>query len=156
MAREGPYAAVTVCCQGMRRESGHWAGEGLGSGGWERGSLLATECHGCVRAFNGHRPHPASRKAGESQIAQWAYGALYRGLPYQVCSVSVDDVGLAHLARFAKIELIDGHLLSPGRCSGLLDLLLVGPSRGARQRFVLCQAVHPGPIQHPLLSHPRQ
>ena len=86
VAREGPYAAVTFCCQGMRRESGHWAGEGLGSGGWERGSLLATECHGCVRAFNGHRPHPASRKAGESQIAQWAYGALSRlALPGVFC-----------------------------------------------------------------------
>ena len=78
VAREGPYAAVTFCCQGMRRESGHWAGEGLGSGGWERGSLLATQCHGCVRAFNGHRPPPASRKAGETQMAQWAYGALSR------------------------------------------------------------------------------
>jgi len=78
VAREGPYAAVTFCCRGMRRESGHWAGEGLGSGGWERGSLLATECHGCVRAFNGHRPPPASRKAGETQMAQWAYGALSR------------------------------------------------------------------------------
>ena len=101
----------------------------------------------------GHIP-PRERQASR----RWHSGhmVLSRGLPYQVCSVSVDDVGLAHLARFAKIELIDGHLLSPGRCSGLPDLLLVGPSRGVRRRFVLCQVVHSGPIQHPLLSHPRQ
>ena len=101
----------------------------------------------------GHIP-PRERRA--SRRLHSGHMVLSRGLPYQVCSVSVDDVGLAHLARFAKIELIDGHLLSPGRCSGLPDLLLVGPSRGVRQPFVLCQAVHPGPIHHPLLSHPRQ
>ena len=28
VAREGPHAAVTFSCQGMRRESGHWVGGG--------------------------------------------------------------------------------------------------------------------------------
>jgi hypothetical protein len=28
VAREGPHAAVTFSCQGMRRESGRWAGGG--------------------------------------------------------------------------------------------------------------------------------
>ena len=66
---------------------------------------------------------------------------LTRGLPYQVCSVSVDDVGLAHLARFAKIELIDGHLLSPGRCSGLPDLSPVGQA-GVYASVLFCARLY--------------
>ena len=39
-----------------------------------------------MRAFNGHRPHPAWRKAGESQIAQWGSGAFSRlALPGVFC-----------------------------------------------------------------------
>ena len=131
------------------RERGKGAEGGREGASWQRS---VTGVCGPSTAI-GHIP-PRERRA--SRRLHSGHMVLSRGLPYQVCSVSVDDVGLAHLARFAKIELIDGHLLSPGRCSGLPELLLGGPSRGARQRFVLCQAVHPGPIHHPLLSHPRQ
>ena len=51
-------------------------GRGGGFGRWEIESLLATERHVCVRAFNGHRPPPASRKDGETQIAHGAYSRL--------------------------------------------------------------------------------
>ena len=60
-----------------------------------------------------------------------------------MCSLSV--AGLAHLARFAKIELIDGHMLSPGMCSGLSDFFLFEPSRGVRQCFVVGQVIHSAP-----------
>ena len=101
----------------------------------------------------GHIP-PGERRA--SRRLHSGHMVLSRGLPYQVCSVSVPRQSLDWhtLPDVAKIEMIDGHLLSPGRCSGLPDLLLVGPSRGVRQRFVLCQVVHSGPIQHPLCHAP--
>ena len=103
----------------MGRERGEGAEGGRDEASWQRS---VTGVCGPSTAIC-HIP-PRERRASR----RWHSGhmVLTRGLPYQVCSVSVDDVGLAHLARFAKIELIDGHLLSPGKCSGLPDLLVVG------------------------------
>ena len=83
------------------RERGKGTEGGREGASWQRS---VTGVCGPSTAI-GHIP-PRERRASR----RWHSGhmVLTRGLPYQVCSVSVDDVGLAHLARFAKIELKRG------------------------------------------------
>ena len=99
MAREVPYAAVSFCCLGMRWGGGHRAE-------WVREEIvgdrepLATEHHGCVRAFNGYRPPSRLEKGGHNAAGTWCILALC--LTRCVMYKSSDRIR-THLARFAKI-----------------------------------------------------
>ena len=88
VAREGPYTAVTFCCQGMRRESGHWGERGKGAEGRREGASWQRSVTGVCGPSTaiGHIP-PRERRA--SRRLHSGDLVLSRDLPYQVCSVSV-------------------------------------------------------------------
>ena len=74
-------------------------GEGQGGDCGER-EPLATEHHGCVRAFNGYRPPSRLEKGGRNAAGTWCILALC--LTRCVMYKSSDRIR-THLARFAKI-----------------------------------------------------
>ena len=83
----------------MRWENGHRAERGRERRVRER-ELLATEHHGCVRAFNGYRPPSRLEKGGHNAAGTWCILALC--LTRCVMYKSSDRIR-THLARFAKI-----------------------------------------------------
>ena len=75
VAREGPHAAVTFSCQGMRRESGHWGERGKGAEGRREGASWQRSVTGACGPSTaiGHLP-PRERRARR----RWHVGALSR------------------------------------------------------------------------------
>jgi hypothetical protein len=110
VAREGSYAAVSFCCQGMRWEGGHRAERGRERRVGER-KLLTTELHGCVRAFNGHRPPSCLEKGGQTADGTRCRLAccLTRCVLYQA-----SDRTRTHLARLPRC--LQWQKPSPGLC----------------------------------------
>ena len=89
----------------------------------------------------GHIP-PRERRA--SRRLHSGLMVLSRGLPYQVCSVSVGVIRWTGTPcqMLPRLQVVR------------IARFIFGWAHGVRQRFVLCQVVHPGPIQHPLCHAP--
>jgi hypothetical protein len=136
-------------CRSVASEVGGWP-----SGGAE-GAREGASGNGAPRdwsrAFNGHRPPSRLEIGGRNTDGTWCLHAfcLTRCVLYQ----SLDRIR-THLARFCQ-DCVSATSLRLGNAQGCQIYCWLGHA-GVYTSVLFCCVVHSGPIQHPLLSRPRQ